>query len=34
MPLMETNPVDQRLRFLDDVRLGRMSMTELSAHAG
>ena len=32
MPWMETNPMDQRLRFLEDVRLARMSMTELCAH--
>lgn len=32
MPWMETDPVDQRLRFLEDVRLARMSMTELCAH--
>ena len=33
MPWLETNPMDQRLRFLEDVRLARMSMTELCAHA-
>ncbi|MHB1298736.1 MAG: helix-turn-helix domain-containing protein [Gemmatimonadaceae bacterium] len=33
MPWLETNLMDQRLRFLEDVRLGRMSMTELCAHA-
>jgi putative transposase len=32
MPWLETNPMDQRLQFLEDVRLGRMSMTELCAH--
>jgi putative transposase len=33
MPWLEMNPMDQRIRFLEDVRLGRMSMTELCAHA-
>ena len=32
MPWLETNPMDQRLRFLEDVRLDRLSMTELCAH--
>ena len=32
MPWLETNPMDQRLRFLEDVRLARLSMTELCAH--
>lgn len=32
MPWLETNPMDQRLQFLEDVRLGRMTMTELCAH--
>ena len=32
MPWLETNPMDQRWRFLEDVRLGRLSMTELCAH--
>jgi transposase InsO family protein len=32
MPWLETNPMDQRLRFLEDLRLDRMSMTELCAH--
>ena len=32
MPWLETNPMDQRLQFLEDVRLGRMSMTALCAH--
>lgn len=30
MPWPETNPMDQRLRFLEDVRLERMAMTELA----
>jgi hypothetical protein len=29
MPWLETNPMDQRLRLLDDLRLDRVSMTEL-----
>lgn len=33
MPWLEMNPMDQRIRFLEDVRLGRMSITELCAHA-
>lgn len=33
MPWLETNPMDQRMRFLEDVRLGRMSMTALCEHA-
>ena len=32
MPWLETDPMDQRWRFLEDVRLARMSMTELCAH--
>jgi putative transposase len=32
MPWLETDPMDQRLRFLEDVRLERLSMTELCAH--
>ncbi len=32
MPWLETNPMDQRVRLLADVRLGRMSMTALCAH--
>ena len=32
MPWLETNPMDQRLRFLEDVRLDRLSMTERCAH--
>jgi transposase InsO family protein len=32
MPWLETDPMDQRLRFLEDVRLARLSMTELCAH--
>lgn len=32
MPWLETNPMDQRVRLLEDVRLGRMSMTALCAH--
>ena len=32
MPWLETNPMDQRMRFLEDVRLARLSMTELCAH--
>ena len=31
MPWLETNPMDQRMRFLEDVQLGRLSMTELCA---
>ena len=29
---LETNPMNQRLRFLEDLRFARMSMTELCAH--
>lgn len=32
MPWLETDPMDQRLRFLEDVWLARMSMTDLCAH--
>ena len=32
MPWLETNPMDQRMRFLEDVRLARMSITEICAH--
>jgi len=32
MPWLETNPMDQRLRFLEDIRLARLSMTERCAH--
>ncbi len=32
MPWLETNPMDQRLQFLEDVRLDRFSFTELCAH--
>ena len=32
MPWLETDPMDQRLRFLEDVRLSRLSMTEICAH--
>jgi len=32
MPWLETNPMDQRLQFLEDFRLGRFSFTALCAH--
>jgi hypothetical protein len=32
MPWLETHPMDQRMRFLADVRLGRLLMTALCAY--
>jgi transposase len=34
MPWLETNPMDQRLQFISDHRLGLYSMTELCARYG
>lgn len=32
MPWLETHPMEQRVQFLEDVRLGRISVTQLCAH--
>ena len=34
MPWLETVPIEQRARFVEDVRRGRMPLTQLCAHFG